>query len=34
MVEEEAFSDPLIAMDYILDALKCLDYENKFCRKK
>jgi len=27
-------SDPLIAMDYILDTLKLLDYENKFCRQK
>jgi len=30
----EAYSDPLICMDTILDALKLLDYENKFVRKK
>jgi len=35
MVEDfEAFSDPLICMDTILDALSLLDYENKFMRKK
>merc|ERR1712166_461820 len=30
----EAYSDPLICMDTILDALKLLDYENKFVRKR
>jgi hypothetical protein len=30
----ESYSDPLICMDAILDALKLLDYENKFVRKK
>lgn len=30
-MEDEQFSDPLIAMDMILDSLKMLDYENKFC---
>lgn len=34
MVEEEYFADPLIAMEHVLDSLKMLDYETKFCRNK
>jgi len=34
MVEEDFYSDPLIAMEHILDSLKMLDYETKFCRNK
>ena len=28
------FADPLIAMEHILDSLKLLDYETKFCKQK
>jgi hypothetical protein len=26
--------DPVIMMDTLLDSLKLLDYENKFCKQK
>jgi len=31
---EDYSSDPYIAMEMILDMLKLLDYENKFCKSK
>ena len=31
---EDYSSDPYIAMELILDMLKLLDYENKFCKSK
>ena len=30
----QQYADPLIAMEVILDSLKLLDYENKFCKQK
>ena len=31
---EDYSGDPYIAMEHILDMLKLLDYENKFCKSK
>lgn len=33
-MEEEGVIDPYIAMEQVLDMLKLLDYENKFCKTK
>jgi hypothetical protein len=33
-MDEDYFADPLVAMEHVLDSLKLLDYENKFCKQK
>lgn len=33
-MEDEGTADPYIQMESILDMMKLLDYENKFCKAK